>query len=671
MPRVRRVAADEAFRFAQVLSMCGLVFAQPVLAAFGDAPDVFLGAGATPGDIVAFAVAWTLLPAAALSGVAACTRLAGERIRSLVHVLLVAALAGTYLEHTVVADSSLPVWFATGGAIVGGALVGWGVRRADALRLFLAALVVAPVAFLALFLLASPVADVLRPGRSAVAADVPVGSPAPVVLVVFDELPTASLLDHDGRIDADLFPSFAALADDATWYRRHHTVATSTPAAMPAILTGRIPDEIGRAPIASEVGPSIFTLLGARYDVGAIESVTRVCPTDLCQRVPHGGGLRAMLRRSRDLWLDRFDRSGEALDNPFVISDDVLHGGRDTVVDQLVARLGSTEGPRLDVAHVLLPHQPWDLTPSGGRYDDAWDGIVFTAWVDDESARIARLRHVLQLQHTDAALGRVVDELRRLGTYDDTLVVVTADHGVGFTTGEPLRALAPGNIEEILFTPLLVKLPLQRDGRVDDRDAATVDIVPTIADVLDVEIPWSVDGRSLLGPVRPEPESRVLVHPSWDELQPDDGPFRHLDVRASFDALLGRTPVAPRVSGGSDAFRAFRSGPFAELVGGRVDALQEGPRSPRTARILEPDGTPGLAPVYVRVQVDAAEPVVIALAVNGRIAAVTHTHTGFRDPNAWFVLPEQLVTSEHDERSLYEVEERDGTVVLRRIDGAR
>ena len=68
------------------------------------------------------------------------------------------------------------------------------------------------------------------------AADVRVGNPKRVVFVVFDELPTESLLDGSGRVDAELFPNFARLAATSTWYRNESTVAPYTQTAVPAIV---------------------------------------------------------------------------------------------------------------------------------------------------------------------------------------------------------------------------------------------------------------------------------------------------------------------------------------------------------------------------------------------------------------------------------------------------
>jgi hypothetical protein len=80
---------------------------------------------------------------------------------------------------------------------------------------------------------------------------------------------------------------------------------------------------------------------------------------------------------------------------------------------------------------------------------------------------------------------------------------VTADHGVSFHAGEKRRPLSDRNLEDIAYVPLFVKLPRQNHGRVERSLARTIDIVPTIADALDVRIPWRVDGRSLLGDSSP------------------------------------------------------------------------------------------------------------------------------------------------------------------------
>ena len=76
-------------------------------------------------------------------------------------------------------------------------------------------------------------------------------------------------------------------------------------------------------------------------------------------------------------------------------------------------------------------------------------------------------------------------------------MIVAADHGASFQPNGYMRTVVPMNLSDIAGVPLFVKYPGQRRGRIDSRGAKTIDIIPTIADVLGVRIPWHVDGISL------------------------------------------------------------------------------------------------------------------------------------------------------------------------------
>ncbi len=143
------------------------------------------------------------------------------------------------------------------------------------MRLWLAFAALAPLGFLVLFLTSSSTSRLLR--ADAALPEVEVGAPAPVVMVVLDELPLESMLDVDGGIDRELFPNLAALADQSHWYRNTTTVSTSTWHAVPALLTGSMPED-GTLPISDSHPDSLFTLLGSSYDMHVTESVTRAVP---------------------------------------------------------------------------------------------------------------------------------------------------------------------------------------------------------------------------------------------------------------------------------------------------------------------------------------------------------------------------------------------------------
>ena len=65
-----------------------------------------------------------------------------------------------------------------------------------------------------------------------------------------------------------------------------------------------------------------------------------------------------------------------------------------------------------------------------------------------------------------------------------------------------------------MYVPFLLKEAGQTDGTVDDRNAWAVDLLPTIAEVIDAEIPWEVDGISALGPPREEGPTSFFLNSS-------------------------------------------------------------------------------------------------------------------------------------------------------------
>ena len=133
---------------------------------------------------------------------------------------------------------------------------------------------------------------------------------------------------------------------------------------------------------------------------------------------------------------------------------------------------------------------------------------------DPELAIQAQQRHLLQVGYTDLALGRILDKLHETGS-TTVVVVVVADHGVSFRPHGERRRVEEGNMEEIAFVPLFVKPPARRTAPPVDDHARTTDILPTIADILGVEVPWKTDGRSLLAGAATAPTSGPRPATSW------------------------------------------------------------------------------------------------------------------------------------------------------------
>jgi arylsulfatase A-like enzyme len=117
------------------------------------------------------------------------------------------------------------------------------------------------------------------------------------------------------------------------------------------------------------------------------------------------------------------------------------------------------------------------------------------------------------IRYVDTELGRLFDRLRQRGIYDDTLILLTSDHGEEFWehqgTGHGYTLY-----EEQLRVPLIVKPTSGARVRIGKSSwpAAVIDVVPTILDYLRLPIPPFVEGLSVKPLIRGKtrPANRVL-----------------------------------------------------------------------------------------------------------------------------------------------------------------
>ena len=101
-----------------------------------------------------------------------------------------------------------------------------------------------------------------------------------------------------------------------------------------------------------------------------------------------------------------------------------------------------------------------------------------------------------EIAYADESIGVVLRRLSELGLDDRTLVVFVADHGEGL--GEHDEATHSHLLyNSTLHVPLIIRAPGGRSGEVIEENVGTVDILPTVLDLLGVQVPDGLHGRSL------------------------------------------------------------------------------------------------------------------------------------------------------------------------------
>jgi sulfatase-like protein len=576
--------------------------AQPLFDLLKDNPEFFAARGSSGFDIVSFSILLVVLPPLLLLGVELLIGLAGRPARAGAHLVLISILVALIAAQAIKKSVDLPDPVMIVLSLAIGAGLAALYAGAEPVRSFLQVLSPAPLVFLALFLFTDPISKLAFPDE-AQARTIGGVTQAPVVVVLFDELPTTTLMDDRGRIDAERFPGFGELAASATWYRNAYTIYDSTERAQPAIMDGNLPER-DKLPTSSDHPNSIFSLFAKTHRLNVSEEATSICSRDLCedQRLDESYGSR-MGSMSEDLglvWLHVVSPPDIEADLPTVSenwgnfgggeedeaaeapTDDVkretignLQGGRQVRFEEWIEAIEPGRRPQLSFKHTLLPHVPWQYLPDARRYrrtaDDAIPGLSSQSFEDQGQLDVLLQRHFLQTGFADYELRRLWRHLEEEGLWDDALIVVAADHGVAFPLGSvQRRRLNRETADEIAPVPLLVKAPGQSRGRIDEAWVETIDILPTIFDVLDLDPRVEMDGRPARSPeVQRRDELRILIRNTFEVLRiPADEFEREKDAVVERNLELFGT-------GRDGPERSYRIGPNQELLGRPASAAGE------------------------------------------------------------------------------------------------
>jgi arylsulfatase A-like enzyme/tetratricopeptide (TPR) repeat protein len=317
------------------------------------------------------------------------------------------------------------------------------------------------------------------------------GAGNPVILVSIDTLRSDRLPDYGHA--AVRTPAISALAADGVLYERAYSHVPLTLPSHITMFTGEFPGASG-----------VRDNLGYRFDASRHPYLPK-----LLQAAGYrtGAAVSTYVLRAETGLADGFDFYESAVD--LRMSESLGRSQRpcrETLAASLpwLAEVATAKQPFFFFFHAYEPHSPWD-PPAEIR---------------------ARAAHPYEgeIEVADACVAGLVAELRRHGLYERSTIILTSDHGEGLGDhGELEHGILL--YREALQVPLIVKLP---DGRRAGTRVATpaqlVDLLPTVAELVGLELPASVVGQSLLqldpAQVRPifAESFYPRLHLGWSEL---------------------------------------------------------------------------------------------------------------------------------------------------------
>ena len=147
---------------------------------------------------------------------------------------------------------------------------------------------------------------------------------------------------------------------------------------------------------------------------------------------------------------------------------------------------------------------------------DSADNIHFS----EAELRQVRATYYGMMSEVDAQIGRLIAALKESGQYDRTLIIFTSDHGEQL--GDHWLFAKYGYFDQAFHIPLIVRDPSAAADRARGQQveafSENVDVMPTMLNWLDRDVPLACDGESLLGFCRGQAPAvwRQEAHWSYD-----------------------------------------------------------------------------------------------------------------------------------------------------------
>lgn len=327
-----------------------------------------------------------------------------------------------------------------------------------------------------------------------------------VVVILVDTLRADRLSCYGHSLGTS--PQIDAVASEGILFERCYSQSNWTKPSVASIFTGLYPRQHGVI-----IGSEIIN------NEGEVEKLTKEVRNMGAFPLPDDLPLLAesMARRGYNNFgviENHHVNKGQGFNRGFV-SYDFSRPGHPLFQQKLEAA-AETDSPYFGYFHTIGPHAPYNQDENEGFapyrdrfaiYESAFDfkGHDYKkagSAVTEGDVMQARGYYDAEVAYFDGEhVGPILDWLRDSGNYDDTLIIITADHGESLYEYEDW---AHGHAlhEEVIRVPLIVKMPrgypsLPAGTRIDEV-VETIDLFPTLCEFVDIAAPESIQGESLL-----------------------------------------------------------------------------------------------------------------------------------------------------------------------------
>ncbi len=253
----------------------------------------------------------------------------------------------------------------------------------------------------------------------------------------------------------DTTPRLAELVKKSTSFTFCNAPSAGTMASIPAILTSKFfHDGIALGPERPGMPP-------------------KVLPENMIlPEIMKRGGYHTGVIGSHEYWNDwGLDQGVDDYDNSIGKTPDPFRVAADKVTDHILAYISRQHGKWFMWAHYIDPH---------GRY------VAHPTVVDWDGTEPDR--YDAELRWTDQEIGRLLDEMRRMGVANNTIVIITSDHGDSMAEHNvPLGTHGTALYRELQHVPMIFYIP-ENPPHLIGGAVTNLDIVPTIADLVGIDV---------------------------------------------------------------------------------------------------------------------------------------------------------------------------------------